>query len=138
MDIAERAAGYSMPGVVVDGMDAVAVHDATVTAVERARSGGGPTFVEAKTYRYYDHSGVTGLRIPYRSETEVEEWKARDPVTAIEARVTATGAGTPEQLEAVRAEVAAEIAAAVAFAEESPYPDEDQLLVDVYTGGRDA
>jgi TPP-dependent pyruvate/acetoin dehydrogenase alpha subunit len=137
VDIAERAAGYSMPGVVVDGMDAVAVHDATVAAVERARSGGGPTFVEAKTYRYYDHSGVTGLRIPYRSDAEVEEWKARDPITSIEARIAAGGAATEDELEAVRTEVASEIAEAVAFAEASPYPDEDQLLVDVYTGGHD-
>ena len=65
-DIAERAASYGMPGVIVDGMDALAVREATIEAVDRAKRGEGPTFIEAKTYRYFDHQGIKGMRIPYR------------------------------------------------------------------------
>ena len=60
-DVADRAVGYGMPGVIVDGMDAMAVYEAAGAAIERARAGQGPTLVEAKTYRYFDHVGVKGL-----------------------------------------------------------------------------
>ena len=79
VDVADRAAGYGMPGVIVDGMDAVAVHEAAGVAIQRARDGGGPTLLECKTYRFYDHVGVRGMGLKYRSDDEVEEWKRRDP-----------------------------------------------------------
>jgi pyruvate dehydrogenase E1 component alpha subunit len=134
-DVAERAAAYGMPGVIVDGMDAEAVRAAAEQAVERARTGGGPTLLEAKTYRYYDHQGVKGLRIPYRTQEEVDAWKARDPITLIEERALARGAASREDLEAVWERTRAEIAEAVAFAEQSPDPDPGDLLADVYTSG---
>ena len=79
-DVVERAAAYGMPGVKVDGMDAVAVFDATAAAADRARDGAGPSFIECKTYRYYNHHGVQTLGMKYRSDEEVEQWRAKDPV----------------------------------------------------------
>lgn len=132
-DVADRASAYGMPGVVVDGMDAVAVHEAAGSAVDRARAGGGPTLLEAKTYRYFDHQGVKGLRIPYRTQEEVDEWKARDAIQLIETRAVADELATPEELAAVWEQTRAEIAEAIAYAEQSPDPDPEQLLTDVYT-----
>jgi len=132
-DVADRAGAYGFPGVVVDGMDALAVREVTLAAVERARAGGGPTLIEAKTYRYYDHQGVKGLRIPYRSQDEVEEWQARDPIALLEGRGVADGVVAADELEAVWEATRAEVAEAVAFAEASPYPDPADLLDDVYT-----
>lgn len=133
-DVADRAASYGMPGEIVDGMNAVAVHLAARRAVERARSGGGPTLLEAKTYRYYDHQGVKGLRIPYRSEEEIEQWKARDAIEAIERWLIDRGFGSREDLDAVWHRVRGEITDAIEFAENSPDPDPTtDLLRDVYT-----
>ncbi|MFO7589485.1 MAG: thiamine pyrophosphate-dependent dehydrogenase E1 component subunit alpha [Acidimicrobiia bacterium] len=132
-DVAARAAAYGMPGEVVDGMDAVAVWHAAGAAIARARAGEGPSMIEANTYRYYDHQGVSGLRIRYRSDEEVEEWKARDAIEAIEARMIADEVSTANDLAAVHDEIDAEIAAAIEFAEQSPMPDAADLLTDVYT-----
>jgi pyruvate dehydrogenase E1 component alpha subunit len=132
-DVAARAAAYGMPGEVVDGMDAVAVWHAAGAAIARARAGEGPSMIEAKTYRYYDHQGVSGLRISYRSDDEVEEWKARDAIEAIEARMIADKVSTAADLAAVHDEINAEIAAAIEFAEQSPMPEAADLLTDVYT-----
>ncbi|MEY2430960.1 MAG: acetoin:2,6-dichlorophenolindophenol oxidoreductase subunit alpha [Acidimicrobiaceae bacterium] len=133
VDVADRAAGWGMPGVVVDGMDAVAVWEATTAAVARARAGDGPTLVEAKTYRYYDHVGVKGMRIPYRSQDEVDEWLARDPIALLELRLSELGVLSVDQAAAVHDATQAEVAAAIAFAESSPLPDPADLLDDVYT-----
>jgi pyruvate dehydrogenase E1 component alpha subunit len=132
-DVADRAAGYGIPGVIVDGMDAVAVHETTLAAVERARAGGGPTLIEAKTYRFYDHQGVKGLRIPYRSEDEVALWKARDPIQSLEQRGVQEGLVQQEEFTAMWDATRAEVAEAIAFAEASPEPDVADLLQDVYT-----
>jgi TPP-dependent pyruvate/acetoin dehydrogenase alpha subunit len=134
-DVADRAAAYGMPGVVVDGMDVVAVHEAAGQAVARARAGDGPSLVECKTYRFYDHQGVKGLRIPYRSEDEVAAWRARDPVTSFEAKLVKGRVMTRKAVEAVWDAIRAEIAEAIAFAEESPLPSVEDLLADVYTDG---
>jgi pyruvate dehydrogenase E1 component alpha subunit len=132
-DVAARAAAYGMPGEIVDGMDAVAVWHAAGAAIARARAGEGPSMIEAKTYRYYDHQGVSGLRISYRSDEEVEEWKARDAINAIETRMVAEKVSTATDIAAVHDEIDAEIAAAIEFAEQSPMPEAADLLTDVYT-----
>jgi TPP-dependent pyruvate/acetoin dehydrogenase alpha subunit len=132
-DIADRAAGYGMPGVTVDGMDAQAVFAAAGECVSRARSGGGPSLLECKTYRFYDHVGVTGMRIPYRDEAEVDEWKARDPISTLELHLAATGVLDPDGAAAVHRRVLDEIADAIAFAEASDLPDVSSLTEDVYS-----
>ena len=132
-DIVDRAAGYGMPGVIVDGMDVIAVHEAAVEAVERARSGGGPSLIEAKTYRFYNHHGVQNLGLKYRSDDEVAMWKQRDPIFTLEDRMIENKAATRDQFDAIWAELRAGIEAAIAFADESPYPTPDQIMVGVYT-----
>jgi acetoin:2,6-dichlorophenolindophenol oxidoreductase subunit alpha len=131
-DVVERAAGYGMPGVIVDGMDAEAVHEVAAVAVARARSGDGPSFIEAKTYRFYNHHGIQNLGLKYRSDDEVANWKARDPIDVLEERMIERGVAK-EELEGVWAKVRADIEEAIAFADASPVPTADQLTADVYT-----
>ncbi len=132
VDVADRAAGYGMPGVVVDGMDAVAVYEAAGEAIERARRGEGPTLLECKTYRFYDHVGVRGMGLSYRSDDEVARWKERDPIKLLEARLAEHEILSPDQARAVHDEVTREVEQAVAYAESSPLPEPDALLEDVY------
>jgi acetoin:2,6-dichlorophenolindophenol oxidoreductase subunit alpha len=132
-DVVDRAQGYGMPGVIVDGMDAVAVYEAAREAVARARAGHGPTLIEAKTYRFYNHHGVQNLGLRYRADDEVAQWKLRDPIFTLEARLAEAGIFSQAEAEAAWAAVRADIEAAVAFAEASPLPAADQLLADVYT-----
>ena len=132
-DVIQRAAAYGIPGAVVDGMDAVAVYEAAAIAVERARAGEGPSMVEAKTYRYYNHHGIQDLGQSYRTDEEVLEWKARDAIAALEARMAESGVLDAAGARAVWDEVGEAIAAAIEFAEESPYPDPSTMLDDVYT-----
>jgi len=132
-DVVERAAAYGMPGVIVDGMDAVAVYEAATEAVARARAGDGPSFIEAKTYRYYNHHGVQVLGMKYRSDEELEEAKGRDPIPLLEKRMAEAGLMSAEEAQAAHDEVAAEVAAAVEFAESSPFPEPETLFDDVYT-----
>jgi acetoin:2,6-dichlorophenolindophenol oxidoreductase subunit alpha len=132
-DVADRAASYGMPSEVCDGMDAVAVKLAVGRAVERARAGEGPSLVEAKTYRYYDHQGVKGLRIPYRTQEEIDAWKKRDAIELLEARAVADGVCGKEVFEQVWTEVRADAEDAVEFAKASPEPDPADVLLNVYT-----
>jgi TPP-dependent pyruvate/acetoin dehydrogenase alpha subunit len=132
-DVVDRAAGYGMPGVIVDGMDVVAVYETAVEAVARARNGEGPSLIEAKTYRFYNHHGIQNLGLPYRSDEEVEEWKKRDPIFSLEARLVDTERVGRDELDSIWEDLRAQIAAAIEFAEESPVPDPDQVLADVYT-----
>ena len=132
VDVADRAAGYGMPGVVVDGMDAVAVYEAAGEAIDRARSGGGPTLLECKTYRYYDHVGVRGMGLSYRSDEEVMEWQKRDPIDLFEARLSDLGIMNGDDAAAVHKTVKEELDAAIQFANDSPMPDAADLLDDVY------
>ena len=134
-DIVDRATGYGMPGVIVDGMDVVAVHEAATDAVARARRGEGPSLIEAKTYRFYNHHGIQNLGLKYRPDAEVDAWKARDPIFSFEERLIENGTATSEQIESIWAKLRADIEAAIVFADESPLPDPSQILVDVYTGG---
>lgn len=132
VDVADRAAGYGMPGVVVDGMDAVAVYEAAGEAIERARRGEGPTLLECKTYRFYDHVGVRGMGLSYRSDEEVEYWKGRDPILMLEKRLADQRILSPADAQKVHDEVAQAVRAGVKFADESPMPDPQALLEDVY------
>jgi len=132
VDVADRAQGYGMPGVIVDGMDVMAVYEAAGEAIARARAGEGPTLLECKTYRYYDHVGVRGMGLTYRTDEEVEEWKKKDPIDLFEARLAEQGILSADAAQAVHDEVLAEIDAAIKFAEDSPYPDPEAVLEDVY------
>lgn len=132
VDVADRAPGYGMPGVVVDGMDVVAVYEAAGEAIARARAGEGPTLLECKTYRYYDHVGVRGMGLKYRTDEEVEEWQKKDPIDQFEARLAEQGILSSDAAKAVHDGVLTEIAAAVKFAEDSPYPEPEAILEDVY------
>ena len=132
-DIVDRAAGYGMPGVIVDGMDVVAVHEAAVEAAARARRGEGPSLIEAKTYRFYNHHGIQNLGLKYRTDDEVAEWKQRDPIFTFEDRLIEAGTATRDDFDGIWAELRADIAAAIEFAEASPLPDPSMVLADVYT-----
>jgi TPP-dependent pyruvate/acetoin dehydrogenase alpha subunit len=124
-DISVRAASYGMPGVLVDGMDLLAVREAAELAVTRARRGEGPTLIEAKTYRYCGHSkSDNGSK--YRSREEVALWEERDPIRTWRARLVEWG--VPEaELADIEAAVDAEIEEGTRFALESPYADEEAL-----------
>lgn len=132
VDVADRAAGYGMPGVVVDGMDVVAVYEAAGEAIERARRGEGPTLLECKTYRFYDHVGVRGMGLSYRTDAEVARWKKRDPIKLLESSLAKQKVLSAKAAKAVHDEVSKAVQDAVAFAEQSPNPDPSALLEDVY------
>lgn len=132
-DIVDRAAGYGMPGVIVDGMDVVAVHEAAVEAAARARRGDGPSLIEAKTYRFYNHHGIQNLGLKYRADDEVAQWRERDPIFTFEDRLIDAGNATRADFDQVWEALRADIATAIEFAEASPLPTADQLLADVYT-----
>lgn len=135
VDVADRASGYGMPGVIVDGMDVMAVYEAAGEAIERARNGGGPTLVECKTYRYYDHVGIRGMGMTYRTDEEVETWKKRDAIENFEQRLQQLGVMTQKQIQAVHDKVLTDIDEAIQYANESPYPDASELLDNVYFEG---
>ena len=131
-DVADRAAAYGIPGVVVDGNDVVAVHEAAVAAVQRGRKGQGPTLLECKTYRHHGHTeGDPGTA--YRTKEEVDEWKAKDPIPRFEKKLIQLKILTAKKCEAIRQAIAAEIDAGVEFAESSPYPEPGDITTDVYT-----
>jgi pyruvate dehydrogenase E1 component alpha subunit len=114
-DLALKAAGYRMPSWQVDGMDVLAVADAAAEAAEAVRSGGGPHFLELRTYRFRAHSMYDPDR--YRDKAEIEEWKRRDPIVLLAERLKSEGGIDDARLEAMERSVAAEIDDAVAFAE---------------------
>jgi pyruvate dehydrogenase E1 component alpha subunit len=130
--IAERAAAYGMPGVVVDGNDLPAVHEAANEAISRAREGSGPTLMECATYRIKGHS--VGDAQKYRSEEEVVEWMTddKDPIRRYEKSLGDLGLLTEDKIEALKAEIRSEIDDAVSFAEGSPAPQPEALYTDVY------
>ena len=133
-NISDRAVAYNMPGVLVDGQDAMAMYEATTQAVARGRSGQGPTLMEARTYRYEDHSeGLNRiLREPYRTEEEVEAWRQRDPIDIHTSMLIGQGIATQAEVDETQAGVHAAIEDALTFARESPYPDAEDLFTDMY------
>ncbi len=128
-DVASRAAAYGIPGVIADGADAVAVYEAAREAVRRARAGEGPTLLEVKTYRFMGH--FEGDPDRYRDDGDREAARSRDALAALRERLLAAGAGEAE-LDALVAEVDAEVSEAVAFAKASPFPDPAELERYVY------
>lgn len=132
-DIADRAQGYGMPGVIVDGNDAIAVYEAVREAVQRARSGQGPTFIESKTYRLHGHTGMDRFHLGvYRSKEEVEEWAKKDPVTRLRGRLIEMKKATAAALDKIDEEARVEIEEAEKFANDSPYPTREEIFQDVY------
>ncbi len=133
-DVAGRAGGYGMPGECVDGNDALALYAAAGKAVERARSGGGPSLLECRTYRTRPHAEGMGDG-GYRSREEIDRWRQRDPIPLLAHALLDGSAASADDLEAVAADVDAEIAEAAAFAEASPWPDAATVSDHVYGGG---
>ncbi len=132
--VAERAHGFGMPGVrVEDGQSVLTVHDAVREAVDRARSGKGPTLVEVVTYRFNEHSEGLRLAVDYRNAAEKEAWLKRDPVKMFRSYLEEQGVADANVLTALEAEVMAEVDAAVQFAEDSPYPEPSVAFKDIYT-----
>ena len=131
-NIAERAAGYGMPGVVVDGQDIIAVYEVVSEAVRRARAGEGPTLVEAKTYRYLDHAANLGRDLGYRTDEEIAAWRKRDPITLFAERLTKEFGVKAAEVEAIDSEVAQTVAACLEFARSSPFPDASEAFTNVY------
>jgi len=114
-DLALKASSYEMPAWSVDGMDVLAVEQAAMRAAEAVRAGGGPHFLELRTYRFRAHSMYDPDR--YRDKTEIEAWKQRDPVSHLAELLRAEGLVDPHDLDMIEADVAEEIRRAVAFAE---------------------
>jgi TPP-dependent pyruvate/acetoin dehydrogenase alpha subunit len=130
-DVAARAAGYGVPGVVVDGNDIFAVNRAAYQAVQRARQGEGPTLIECKTYRWRAHTERKAQPDP-REKPEIEAWKKKDPIVLLMGRLEREQQLSEADWQAMKADVQREIDAAVAFAEDSPFPTPEQAAEDVY------
>jgi pyruvate dehydrogenase E1 component alpha subunit len=130
LDIYKIGLAYDMPSYQIDGMTCETVHDAMEDAVERARNGEGPTFIEMKTYRYRGHSMSDPAK--YRSKEEVEEYKAQDPLEKVRKTLMDNGWYTESELEAWEEKIMQVVLDSVEFAENSPYPDESELYTDVY------
>jgi TPP-dependent pyruvate/acetoin dehydrogenase alpha subunit len=129
-DIARRADGYGMPGVIVDGNDVEAVYAVVHAALERARGGGGPTLIEAKTMRMLGHAIHDGAE--YVPAELLAEWEARDPIRRYEARLIAEGIADRPELEEIGQRCEVEVEDAVAFAESSPWPEPASVTDGVY------
>ena len=135
-DLAVRAKAYNIPGVVVDGMDVLAVYEAAQEAIERARKGEGPTLIECKTYRWQGHHvGDPATYRQRKSETEKEDWMKKCPVANLKKEVLKAGIATEEEFAKVEAKVEDEIQKAVKFAVESEYPAAEEAYTDVFQQG---
>jgi pyruvate dehydrogenase E1 component alpha subunit len=129
-DIANRAASYEVPGVVVDGLDLFAVYEAAGEAIARARRGEGPSIIEAKTYRYYGH--FQGDMITYRTEDEVNRYKQRDAIEQVRKFAIQRSFATEDELNAIDVQVQERLDRAWKDAKAAPWPEESELLTDVY------
>jgi len=130
VDIYKLADAYEMPADSIDGMNAEAVHESVARAVKRAREGDGPTLIEIKTYRYKGHSISDPQK--YRTKEEVDEYKQRDPIEQVLDTILTNKYATPEEIEVINKRVEAEVEESVIFAEESPWPDDDEVYKDIY------
>ncbi len=129
-DIYKIGLGFDMPSMPVDGMDPAAVHNAMDEAVQRARAGEGPTFLEIRTYRYKGHSMSDPAK--YRTKEELEEYKGRDPLLSTKHAILENNYADDAWFAAVEADVKQVVEASVKFAEESPYPSVDEVYKDIY------
>src|SRR5438093_1140995 len=132
-DVVEHACSYDMAAELVNGMDVLAVYESTRRAADRARKGGRPTLLEVRTYRFMGHSMSDPLHGVYRTKDEVEEQKKRDPISQLTAKLKEDGALEQAGLDALDAEVRAEVEEAVKFADESPDPEPAELFTHVLT-----
>ena len=130
VDIYKLADAYDMPADKVDGMAPEAVHESVARAVKRAREGDGPTLLELKTYRYKGHSISDPQK--YRSKEEVDEYKDQDPINKVRATILQNAYANEADLKTIDDRIAAVVDESVKFAEESPWPDDNELLKDVY------
>jgi pyruvate dehydrogenase E1 component alpha subunit len=130
LDIYKLADAYEMPADKVDGMTPETVHEGIARAVKRAREGDGPTLIELKTYRYKGHSISDPQK--YRTKEEVEEYKAKDPITMVLQTIRKNKFATDEDIQAIDDRISAVVEESVKFAEESPWPDDSEVLKDVY------
>ena len=129
-NVADRAAGYGIPGIVVDGNDVIAVFEAAREAVERARRGEGPTLLECKTYRLRGHSRFDPAA--YRPKDEVNEWLEKDAIARFQARLMETGTITEDEVQRTIERVKNDVEEATKFALESSFPEPIEALDDVY------
>jgi pyruvate dehydrogenase E1 component alpha subunit len=129
--VSNRAAGYAMPGVTVDGQDVLAMYEVSGEAIARARRGEGPTLIEAQTYRYLGHGGHDNPLL-YRTEEEQDYYRNRDCIAGIRKHITETGYATEAELEVLAVEAKELVAEASRFAIESPFPSAGELLKDNY------
>ena len=130
IDIYKLADAYEMPADKVDGMTAEAVHESMARAVKRAREGGGPTLIEMKTYRYKGHSISDPQK--YRSKEEVDEYKNQDPIQKVLKTILDNKFATQADIDAIDSKINSVVEESVQFAEESPWPDDSEVLKDVY------
>ena len=130
-DVAVRAGGYNIPGVTVDGTDVLAVHETMQAAVQRARSGGGPTLLECKTYRWRTYSEAIGAKDP-RPQEEIDMGPQYDPIALLATRLVEQGVATTAGLEQIDREVESAVEEAITFAKASPLPKPEDALLDVF------
>jgi pyruvate dehydrogenase E1 component alpha subunit len=122
-----------MPGVIVDGNDVIDVYRAASQAAERAREGEGPTLIECKTYRWRGHhEGDPDLGIRYRTKEEIEEWKEKCPIKRLTTQLIDNGHITEKQLQEIDDQILSDIQDAIAFAEQSEFPQASELYEDIY------
>ncbi|HMT73326.1 MAG TPA: pyruvate dehydrogenase (acetyl-transferring) E1 component subunit alpha [Chitinophagaceae bacterium] len=130
IDIYKLADAYEMPADTIDGMSAEAVHEGVSRAVKRAREKGGPTLIEIKTYRYKGHSISDPQK--YRTKDEVDEYRSKDPIEMVLHTILKNNFATKEEISAIDKRVDDIVVESVKFAEESPWPDDSEVLKDIY------
>jgi pyruvate dehydrogenase E1 component alpha subunit len=132
-DVASRGIAYDIPGVIVDGMDVVAVYDEVGKAVNRAREGGGPTLIECKTYRFRGHmEGDPNLGTRYRTKEEIEKWKKRCPIKLFKERLIKEKVMKETEIRELEGDVDKRIKEALDYAKESPFPEIEEMYKDVF------
>ena len=142
-NLSSFGAGVEIPHETVNGMDVLAVYAVAKRAVDRARAGGGPTLIEAKTYRFYDHAGWAGAKtgtmgafgLPYRSDQEVRDWIQEDPIPRFRNQLISNGVATEDDLNKIDADVQAKVDKSVEMARAAPLPDPKSGLENVYATG---
>jgi len=132
-NISIRAAGYDMPGETIDGNDIIAVYESSAKAIERARSGKGPTLLEYKTYRWRGHyAGEPGDGLLYRDKEEIEMWKTKDPIKRFQENLINNKVLSINDISSMEKEIQEEMDKAIDFGNNSPYPEIEYLYKNVY------